>query len=245
MSKTIISSLIIVSLASLGINKAVDMYAPLEKDDRVYILLDFDGVLADSWKLSIDLLNSYSQDYGFAPISFEEARSLTSKQLLKRYDLGLISQFFLVEKIKDGLSKKISEIPLFKGLADICEEFYRSNVVDFAIVTSNSEQNVRDFLENHGLSFVSVIHSNSSLFGKGAAISNFLKRNGVKKNNALYIGDEVRDIEGAKRAEIKSLAVTWGFDTEDNLILANPDYLASTPDKVGEVIDSFISLPRD
>ena len=39
----------------------------------------------------------------------------------------------------------------------------------------------------------------------------------------------VRDVEGSKKANIKVLAVTWGFDSEENLKASIPDYLVRTP----------------
>ncbi|NCT57207.1 MAG: HAD hydrolase-like protein [Legionella sp.] len=42
-----------------------------------------------------------------------------------------------------------------------------------------------------------------------------------------YIGDEARDVEAAHAAKIKSLAVSWGFNSYSRLVQANPNQLVT------------------
>ena len=51
------------------------------------------------------------------------------------------------------------------------------------------------------------------------------------------IGDTVGDIIEAKKAGIKSTAVTWGFQDRDRLLAMGPDFIVDTP----EDINVFIS----
>ena len=51
----------------------------------------------------------------------------------------------------------------------------------------------------------------------------------IDKSKAYYIGDETRDIEAAKKNHIKSIAVTWGYNSETALEKYDPSYIAKTP----------------
>ena len=50
--------------------------------------------------------------------------------------------------------------------------------------------------------------------------------------------DEVRDIEAARKSGIKSVAVTWGYNSKDALLKENPDFLINSPDELRNIIIS-------
>ena len=50
------------------------------------------------------------------------------------------------------------------------------------------------------------------------------------------MGDETRDVEAAKKANIKVVAVTWGFNSPEALAKENPDFLINHPSELLEVI---------
>jgi phosphoglycolate phosphatase len=74
------------------------------------------------------------------------------------------------------------------------------------------------------------------LFGKNKIITNILKRRHLEKEETCYIGDEDRDIEAAKKAGVKSAAVTWGFNTKKRLASINPDFLITKPSDILTIV---------
>ena len=83
------------------------------------------------------------------------------------------------------------------------------------------------------------IYSGTILFGKSKAINKFLKQENIKPEAVIYVGDEIRDIEAARRSEIKVIAVSWGFNSEQVLAELHPDYLIQNP---AELIDAIRKL---
>jgi phosphoglycolate phosphatase-like HAD superfamily hydrolase len=67
------------------------------------------------------------------------------------------------------------------------------------------------------------------LFGKGKALRRILKADRLEPADVLYIGDEVRDVEAARKAGVAMAAVTWGFHAEPLLRANRPDYVVSDP----------------
>lgn len=57
----------------------------------------------------------------------------------------------------------------------------------------------------------------ASLFGKEAKFRTVLKRSGIAPQHAIAIGDEIRDIEAARRAGLVAAAVGWGYAHFDTL----------------------------
>jgi phosphoglycolate phosphatase len=63
-----------------------------------------------------------------------------------------------------------------------------------------------------------------------------LKRLGVSKNDAVYIGDSEVDRQTASNAGLDSVLVTWGFRDKSFLETLHPDYLV---DSVSELTALF------
>lgn len=101
------------------------------------------------------------------------------------------------------------------------------------IITSNSEENVKIFLKNNNLTkHFNLIHSNLSLFGKDKSIKKVMKSRKMKRGNIIYIGDESRDVNAGKKAGIKTVAVTWGYEAESVLKKAKPTYIVTKPQEL-------------
>ncbi len=103
-------------------------------------------------------------------------------------------------------------------------------------MSSNSNQNIQTFLDQHELTCFSEIVSDIGLFGKVKAIRKLIKDNHWQNKNVFYIGDEIRDIKAAKKAKISSIAVTWGYNAEQALITHQPDHVISSSNTLIEIL---------
>lgn len=202
------------------------------------IIFDFDGTIADTFKSSIEILNSFSDKYGYQKFGNEETEKLRSQSMqdsLKELHIPLIKLPFIVKDFTE-LAKKtiISQNPIIK-IPLLLNELYNSGY-NLNIITSNSVENVSLFLNKHKMNYFNHIYSDKSLFGKHIVISKFLKKYQVKHEDSIYVGDEIRDIEAARKAQIKIIAVSWGFNSEDALIRYSPDYLVSQPQQISDIL---------
>jgi phosphoglycolate phosphatase len=51
----------------------------------------------------------------------------------------------------------------------------------------------------------------------------------IDRNQMLYVGDELRDVQACKKIGVKIAAVTWGFDSAPLLAASKPDLLCHSP----------------
>ena len=93
-----------------------------------------------------------------------------------------------------------------------------------SIVTSNSRQLVEAVLKSYDIR-TSYIVADISLTGKTKELKKLVIESGVGQTFTIYIGDEVRDIQAAKKARVKSGAVSWGYAHLDKLALSDPDFI--------------------
>ena len=104
------------------------------------------------------------------------------------------------------------------------------------ILTSTSEENVRKFLKKNKLELFDFIYSGSSIFGKHKVMKSLLKKQKLKRKEVIYVGDETRDIEAAKKAKVKIISVTWGFNTKQILKKQKPDFLIDKPKELMKIL---------
>ena len=63
---------------------------------------------------------------------------------------------------------------------------------------------------------------------------------GDPPSNCILIGDSVMDIQTAANAEMKSIAVTWGYQDRPKLIAAGPWKMVDTVDGLARVLGSGV-----
>jgi phosphoglycolate phosphatase len=56
-----------------------------------------------------------------------------------------------------------------------------------------------------------------------------LKNKNLTNDDVIYVGDETRDIEAAKKCGVRILSVAWGFNNSKVLAEKNPDWIAEKP----------------
>ncbi|NJM70401.1 MAG: HAD-IA family hydrolase [Scytonema sp. RU_4_4] len=203
------------------------------------IIFDFDGTIADTVDALVSIANRLAQDFGYIPITQEELallRNLSSREIIKYSGISILKIPFLVKKVKSELKNKIKELKPISGIKEalfvLNNEGYR-----LGIITSNSLENVTDFLKVNDLdNFFDFIYSGVTIFGKTTIINNVLKQKQIKPQEAIYVGDETRDIEASKKANIKVIAAAWGFNSQEVLAKQNPDFLIHHPSQLLEVI---------
>ena len=212
------------------------------------ILFDFDGTIADTRDAFIKIVNRLAPEFGYKSVSQEEIeklKHLSSREIIKQSEISFLQIPFLLKRVKTELSHEIEGLKTFVGL-DACLEDLQSQGYQLGIVTSNSKKNVTAFLEENDLAKVfDFIYSGIPLFGKHQTINKFMKQNQLNPDEIVYVGDETRDINSAKKSGVKAIAVGWGFNSPEILSKHNPDYLAVQPQELTTAIEHFQLALRD
>jgi phosphoglycolate phosphatase len=199
------------------------------------ILFDFDGTLADTFEALVNITNRLAEEYGYPTVNqseIDQLKNLSSWQIIKKSGLSIVQLPFLLRRIRYELHNQLEYIEIFPGIKDALLQL-KNNGYSLYVLTSNSTENVNIFMqENQILDLFSGIYSSSNLFGKHQKIRAILKQEKIKYHQAIYVGDETRDITAAKKANIKVIAVSWGFNHSEVLSRHNPDALIHYPSQL-------------
>ena len=109
---------------------------------------------------------------------------------------------------------------------------YKLAIVVLSLVTSNSYENVRRILNPKNMDLMVHHQCGTSLFGKPSRLRNILRKTGIHRSEAIYIGDEIRDLEAANTENIHFGAVSWGYTRADALIEYSPTEIFSCMDEI-------------
>ena len=200
---------------------------------RLFIF-DFDGTLADSADWVMRTFNDLAREHGFRRASEDELRMLRgrSNREIVRY-LG-VPAWKLPTIAADARRRFARDIRLIKSFPGIDELFeaLKAHGALIAIVTSNSEENVRTILGPANAAKIDFYDCGASLFGKARKLRHVIARSKVAPDRTICIGDETRDIEAAKEVGAASGAVTWGYATEAILIAHEPTVVVRTMQEI-------------
>lgn len=204
---------------------------------------DFDGTIADTIPVSIPILKKLVAKYSQKTVDnkmIQELRDKTVPEVFKELDISIIKLPFFARKARKELNKKITSLKPIKGVDNLLVSLKKMGII-LCIVSSNSKESIKTFLANNNLEIFDFIYTNSRVFSKGNTLKKLVRKNKWSKENIIYIGDEVRDIEAARKAGIKIISVTWGVNSLEKLSAHNPDFLVKSPQELLTLFQSKLA----
>ncbi|MFP5516958.1 MAG: HAD hydrolase-like protein [Alphaproteobacteria bacterium] len=197
-------------------------------------IFDFDGTLADSFPWFIGVLNGVADRYGFnrvQPDEVEQLRGYDARQIMRHLRVPNWKLPFIANHMRRLMARDIDGIRPFDGVPDMLRALTDRGVT-VAIVSSNSVENIRRILGPDAAGMVGHYGCGASLFGKAAKFRKMLRTTGIPAGRAIGIGDEVRDIDAARKVGMDCAAVTWGYARDDALAARRPDRLLSRIEEI-------------
>ncbi|MCH4179201.1 MAG: HAD-IA family hydrolase [Megasphaera sp.] len=126
----------------------------------------------------------------------------------------------------------------YDGILDMLKRLRQAGY-KMAVVSNKGQTAVSELHDDFFAGLVDFSMGESPLYRKKPTpdmVWESLKRLGVSKNDAVYIGDSEVDRQTASNAGLDSVLVTWGFRDKSFLETLHPDYLV---DSVSELTALF------
>ncbi|MBT3298020.1 HAD family hydrolase [archaeon] len=203
------------------------------------IIFDRSGTLSNDIRPVHEATCIVFRELGKEPISIEEFK----REFTLPY-MNFWNKYFpdLTKKKQDRLFleaiHKVSEPEPFPGIEVLLEKLYNKKI-NMVIFSSHPQKKLdKEMLDNNFTQYFKEILG--STHDKTKCIMKVLKRNNFKRNETLYVGDMVHDIKTSKKAGIKILAVSWGYDSKEKLSQANPDYLIENLDELNNILFKLV-----
>lgn len=218
----------------------------------MYLLFDLDGTLTDS-QLGI----TRSVDHALRTvmnIQTEDLSTLTNyigpplvNGFMDNHKADLETAKQCVKAYRERYSKLgILELEIYKGIPEMLKTLQNTGF-KLAVATSKPEVFAKQILQNIGLAdyFINICGAtmDGKIDTKDEVISELLKRlENPSPEECFMIGDRRHDVIGAKKHNIKTLGVLWGFGSYDELESAGAYKIFESPSALTDWVINIKSL---
>ncbi len=202
------------------------------------LIFDFDGTIADTHYYLCTISNQLSGEFRFDKIKWDEINLLKDKsarEVIAYLKIPVFKIPAIVAKGKKEFGKNIDGLKPFHGLKDVLCQLKEKNV-KIGILSSNSAENISQFLDNHDLNIFDFVYTTAKIWTKNTSLKKMIQDHHLSKGKIIYIGDEIRDINAAKKIGVKVAAVSWGYNSILALKQHNPDFLICHPNELLQLV---------
>ncbi|WP_019142332.1 HAD hydrolase-like protein [Noviherbaspirillum massiliense] len=202
------------------------------------VVFDFDGTLADSFPFFLEVFDTLADIHGFKRLDrsrLDQLRRCDARELIRHVDMPLWKMPRVAMHFKALMADNIGRIALFDGAGEMLQRLAERGT-QLAILSSNSEENVRAVLGPEHASLIHHYVCGVSLFGKHRKLRRLLADSGFARHEVLCVGDEIRDIEAARAERLAFGAVGWGYTRIEALRAHAPELVFASVDEIAEQV---------
>jgi phosphoglycolate phosphatase len=214
------------------------------------VIFDLDGTLINSVDDIADSLNYTLKQHGLdeRPNNNikdwigEGAIELIRKAIPADKLVHLEVEKFLWEYRERYRQNYAEKTYLYNGISSLLDALTARNL--YLNILSNKPQELTLLVAQHFFSewkFKNILGMRDSIPRKPDpyAALEIVQNLGVKPSEILYVGDSGTDIETARNARLKIVAVSWGFRPRFELENLNADFIIDQPLELLHIIDSI------
>ena len=207
-------------------------------------LFDFDGTLADTAPDLAAAVNAMRLQRGMEPLAPAAVRpyaSMGARGLL-RIGFGMTPEHTDYIAMRDEFLERYAQAlcvhtRLFPGMVELVEELGARDIA-WGIVTNKATRFTARLVEDLGVSPACVVCGDSTphLKPHPAPLLLAAQQLELPVSQCVYVGDDLRDIQAARAAGMRCVAVEYGYHSADNPGPAswNADAVISHPSELLE-----------
>jgi HAD superfamily hydrolase (TIGR01549 family) len=202
---------------------------------------DLDGTLIDSIPLHIESFIEAGKKMGveITKSQFLSAQSTTAEDILKhiipKFTQKQVMEFIV---LKDKyVADNIRKIKLFPDTISSLKELGKK--AKLVIISNSPYRLVLEFLEHAGLNplFFDIIIGRDLVQNPKPQPDEIFIAERIEQHNLDYfIGDSIVDIQTGKNAGVKTIAVSTGFNTKEQLAAEKPAYVVARLSEILNII---------
>jgi phosphoglycolate phosphatase len=187
-------------------------------------LFDLDGTFADTAADLAAALNRLREEQGLEPLPVERMRPFASAGArgMIAASFGLKPGHAEYEALRDAFlelyeERTCVETRLFPGMADLLDELEGRHIA-WGIVTNKAMRFTERIVSALRVKPDCVVGGDSTPHLKPHPASLLLaaERLKLEPRQCLYVGDDLRDMQAARAAGMRPIAVSWGYHHPDS-----------------------------
>jgi phosphoglycolate phosphatase len=209
-----------------------------------FVIFDLDGTVADSFTESLLAYNRVAPRLHLRQVHQDEVpalRRMGAGQLMQTLGIPMWKLPRLMIAVRADLHDHFHTVRPIPGIPDALRALAAAGC-RMAMVTSNSEENVRNFLGRHHIEVFETVIAGASIFGKATRLKRLMRWSSADRATTAYIGDTVPDMRAAHDAGTKAVGVAWGFSDTAPLQMEQPDAILTSAEELVPVLSRLVGL---
>ena len=214
------------------------------------VLFDFDGTLADTAPDLAAAANKQRHRKGLDPLPYDALRPLASQGArgLLRASLDMLPEhpeYDICRRqfLQDYEAEMTVLTALFPGVPELLGTL-KGHGYDWGIVTNKMEYLALPIVEHLGLHTECVITVGGDTVGHAkphpAPLLHAAEKTGFAPRDAIYIGDDQRDIVAGRAAGMATVVAAYGYCGEDTAMHSwEATAIASRPENLWDLIEDW------
>jgi len=178
-------------------------------------MFDFDGVLEDTFDWNYEVARKRYKN-----LDKENYRNWFNGNIYEHPTVKAAGPMNIIEyfeQYKKGFENRIIKIEFKEMLIKLKEKFH------LVIISSIDDDIINPYLKRSKIdNLFEEVWGIRRKTSKVEKFKDFLKLYKVDTNHCLFITDTLGDIREANKVNIKSIGITWGYQTKDSLKKGNP-----------------------
>lgn len=204
------------------------------------VIFDFDGTLADSLEIFLSVGQELLDiDHKPTKAEIEQLRSMKPLEIMKMFDIKPWKIPKLLLEGRKVMAGRSAEIKVFDGVPEMLRDL-KAQGYRLYVVSTNAKNTISAVMRRNDLNkLVSGTYAGASITGKSVMIKKLMKLKKLAPSECVYIGDELRDIEAARKAKTHIVSVAWGYNSEKLLKTADPDVIINRPGDLASTLQNL------
>ncbi|EKD88253.1 MAG: hypothetical protein ACD_34C00648G0003 [uncultured bacterium] len=206
------------------------------------LIFDFDGTLANSFPWVVAILDELAEKFNAIPVDhskLDELKNYPPRKIMKMHNISIWKLPAILRFTRSRMKTNGESIQCFEGVETMLQKL-KDNDIRMALVTTNTCETVRRVLGDELYNLFHLFEDKVSIFGKPAALRRIIRKSGLNRSEMLAIGDEIRDVEAAKKVNIPFGAVSWGFSNMEAMASHSPEHIFT---EMSQIVDLVVSSP--
>lgn len=212
------------------------------------VVFDWNGVLIADAKATIDIDNELLRRFGRPPITLAQYRDLFTMPVVEFfYRLGFTKEEMARDAVRiqnmfhELYEPRIARVRTRSGARTLLS-FLEERGIEAIILSNHTHEGIASQLKRLGIErhFSRIIsngkHDTMARKSKAEKLVDLMGSLPYEREEALIIGDSTEEIEAARAAGIRSVAITGGYYSATRLKAARPDFLIHSLPGMIEII---------
>ncbi len=209
-------------------------------------LFDIDGVVVDTRDASASAIASIATKHTGVDVQ-PAAVTVTKAPHQALADLGVRNAYEVYRSEYDKhFADACRDVHVFDEVVKAIREMKDRRMHVAAITAQPARRAAASLPPDVRNLFDLVLSYNQTRGHKDEGIRTALKHFGVAADAAVYIGDQPKDLEAARKAGVKGVGVLWGYCEHSELMKWPHDLLLSSPEELtADVIEQLVDGGRN